>query len=60
MNDLIFNKGAIMGGVFAGYMFITNHWGVSILLNSGGTTNGFGGGSAEEHTIMDGHHLLLI
>jgi hypothetical protein len=35
MNDLIFNKGAIMGGVFAGDMFITNYWGVSILLNSG-------------------------
>jgi hypothetical protein len=46
MNDLIFNKGAIMGGVFAGDMCISNYWGVSILLNSGGTTNGYGGNDA--------------
>jgi hypothetical protein len=38
INDLIFNKGAIMDGVFAGDNFITGYWGVSILLNSGGSS----------------------
>ena len=46
MNDLIFNQGAFAGGVFAGDNFISSYWGVSILLNSGGTTNGYGGGDA--------------
>ena len=35
-----------MTGVFAGDMCITNYWGVSILLNAGGSSNGYGGGSA--------------
>jgi hypothetical protein len=38
MNDLIFNQGAIMGGVFAGDNFITGYWGVSILSNSSGNS----------------------
>ena len=45
MNNLIFNEGAVMGGVFAGDNFITSYWGVSVLLNSGGFTNGYGGGN---------------
>ncbi len=36
MNDLIFNKGAFAGGVFAGDNFISSFGGVSILMNSGG------------------------
>jgi hypothetical protein len=44
MNDLIYNQGAVIGGVFAGDNFI--YWGVSVLFNSGGTTNAYGGGSA--------------
>ena len=45
MNGLIFNQGAFAGGVFAGDNFITSYWGVSILLNSGGFANGYGGGN---------------
>ena len=46
VNDLIFNKGAVMAGVWAGDMCITNYWGVSILLNAGGSANGYGGNDA--------------
>jgi hypothetical protein len=42
---LIFNEGAMVGGVFSGDAFITSYWGVSVLLNSGGFTNGLGGGN---------------
>jgi hypothetical protein len=45
MEGLIFNEGAMVGGTFAGDVFITSYWGVSVLLNSGGFTNGVGGGN---------------
>ncbi len=45
MEGLIFNEGAKVGGTFAGDVSITSYWGVSVLLNSGGFTNGVGGGN---------------
>ena len=45
MEGLIFNEGAIIGGVFAGDNFISGYWGVAVNLNSGGSANGIGGGN---------------
>jgi hypothetical protein len=53
-NDLIFNKGAVMTGVWGGDLCISNYWGVSILLNAGGTANGNGGPANAGRTYDSG------